>query len=59
MKNLAIMQMKKKNAALIDAKHEKPQDHAKLRRDETDGKAAFPTYDEYEVMPGKKKGSKD
>ena len=60
MKNLAIIQMKKRNAALLDAKHQKPQDHAALKKDETGQRAAFPRYgDEYEIMPGKKLGSKD
>lgn len=53
MKNLAIMQLKKKNAALLKDKNAPIQDHAALKKDETGQKAAFPSYDEYEVMPGK------
>lgn len=49
------MQMKKKNAAEIDAKFPSKKDHAALRRDETGDKAAFPSYDEFEMMPGKGK----
>jgi hypothetical protein len=60
MKNLAIMQMKKKNAALLEGKNKPVQDHAALKKDETGQRAAFPRYnDEYEIMPGKKLGSKD
>lgn len=58
MKNLAIMQLKKKNAALVDEKYGKPLDHAALKKDETGQRAAFPSYDEYEVMPGSEKKSK-
>lgn len=59
MKNLAIMNMKKKNAALIDDKLGRPQDHAALKKDETGEKAAFPKYGDYEAMPGEaSKGSK-
>lgn len=54
-KNLAIMQMKKKNAALLDEKYGKPQDHASLKKNEITGRAEFPRYDEdFEVMPGSK-----
>lgn len=59
MKNLAIMQLKKKNAALLDEKHGKTQDHAALKKDETGQRAAFPSYDDYEVMPGKAKKPKN
>lgn len=57
MKNLAIMNLKKKNAALMDDKFQQKQDHAALKRDETGQKAAFPRYNDYEVMPGE--GTKD
>jgi hypothetical protein len=54
-KNLAIMYMKKKNAALLDEKYGKPQDHASLKKNEISGRAEFPRYDEdYEIMPGSK-----
>ena len=54
MKNLAIIHLKKKNAAQIDDKFAKPMDHAALKRDETGEKASFPNYGkEYEIMPGK------
>lgn len=52
-KNLAIMNLKKQNAALLKDKNAPIQDHAALKKDETGQKAAFPSYDEYEVMPGK------
>lgn len=59
LKNLAIMQMKKKNAAELDAKFPSKKDHAALRRDETGEKAAFPSYNEFEVMPGAAKRPKE
>lgn len=59
LKNLAIIKLKQKNAALIDQKYPNVKDHAALKRDETGQKAAFPQYDEYEVMPGKPRNSKD
>jgi NADH dehydrogenase [ubiquinone] 1 alpha subcomplex assembly factor 2 len=53
LKNLAIMQMKKKNAATLEDKHKQPQDHAALKHDQTTGRAHFPRYDDdYELMPG-------
>lgn len=52
LKNYAVMQMKKRNAALLDEKHAVKQDHASLKKDETGQKAAFPSYGEYESMPG-------
>jgi hypothetical protein len=55
MKNLAIMQLKKKNAAALSSKNPVHQDHAALRKDETGQKASFPSYDEYEKVPGKAK----
>jgi hypothetical protein len=55
LKNLAIMDMKKKNAAILEGKFEKPQDHASIKHDTATGRAAFPRYDEeYEIMPGSK-----
>lgn len=59
LKNLAIIKLKQKNAALIDEKYPNVKDHAALKRDETGQKSAFPTYEEYEIMPGKPKNSKD
>lgn len=59
MKNLAIMQLKKRNASAIEDKNVKPQDHAALKKDETGERASFPRYEDYEVMPGKPKNSKD
>jgi NADH dehydrogenase [ubiquinone] 1 alpha subcomplex assembly factor 2 len=53
LKNLAIMQLKKKNAALLDEKNAPKYDHAALKRDETGQKTSFPQYEEFEVMPGK------
>jgi len=49
------MDMKKKNAAVLEGKFEKPQDHASIKHDTATGRAAFPRYDEeYEIMPGSK-----
>lgn len=58
MANLAIIQMKRKNAALLDEKFAKPQDHAALKKDSSGERADFPKYEEYEIMPGKEKISK-
>lgn len=55
MKNLAIIQLKKKNAALLDDKFKQPQDHAALKKDETGQRAAFPRYEEFESSPGQDK----
>jgi hypothetical protein len=46
MKNLAIMQLKKKNAALLKDQNAPQLDHAALKRDETGQKSAFPRYTE-------------
>lgn len=51
MRNLAIMQMKKKNAAELDAKYVKT-DQTEVKK-EVKGPLSFPKYDEYEIMPGK------
>jgi len=59
MKNLAIMQMKKKNAGLLDDKFKQPQDHAALKKDETGQRAAFPRYEDYELSPGADKKGKE
>lgn len=60
MKNLAIIEMKKRNAALLADKNAPQQDHAALKKDETGQRSAFPSYSDYEVMPGKgPKGAKD
>jgi NADH dehydrogenase [ubiquinone] 1 alpha subcomplex assembly factor 2 len=54
-KNLAIMQMKKHNAKLLDDKFgtgNEGKDHASLKSNEK-GKAEFPRYDEdFESVPG-------
>lgn len=49
------MQMKKRNAAALEDKNARPQDHAALKKDETGQRASFPRYDDYEVMPGQPK----
>lgn len=60
MKNLAIIQMKKKNAAEIDDKFKKPQDHAALKKDQTGERADFPSYgNEYEIIPGREQKPKN
>lgn len=57
LKNLAIMEMKKVNADKLDKKFAKPHD-PQLLKTEKDPKMvtgmSFPTYDEYERVPGKK-----
>jgi hypothetical protein len=51
--------MKKKNAALLEDKFQKPQDHAALKRGDV-GKTAFPSYGkEYEIQPGREPGARD
>lgn len=50
--------MKVKNAAELDKKYAKPFDSIELAKDQT-GAESFPKYDEYEVMPGKPKNSKE
>ncbi|XP_062559994.1 NADH dehydrogenase [ubiquinone] 1 alpha subcomplex assembly factor 2 [Armigeres subalbatus] len=57
MRNLAIMKMKEKNAAELEAKYGKPKDVAELPKNPT-GMGSFPQYEEYEIMPGKKKHEK-
>lgn len=57
MRNLAIMKMKERNAAELDAKFEKKKDVTELDK-KTTGMGSFPRYDEYEIMPGKGKGDK-
>lgn len=52
LKNLAIMQMKKKNAAELEAKYAKPGDE-KLLQKEIKGSQSFPQYEEFEIQPGK------
>lgn len=47
MRNLAIMEMKKRNAVAVDAKGSKPKPLAK-------GMESFPKRPEYEIVPGKK-----
>lgn len=57
MKNLAIMEMKKVNADKLDVKFAKPNDPS-LLKSEKDPQIvtgmSFPTYKEYERVPGKK-----
>ncbi|XP_049289575.1 NADH dehydrogenase [ubiquinone] 1 alpha subcomplex assembly factor 2 [Anopheles funestus] len=57
LKNLAIMKMKERNAAELEAKYSKPKDATVLEQQKT-GMGSFPQYDEYEVMPGKGKHEK-
>nr|XP_019542116.2 NADH dehydrogenase [ubiquinone] 1 alpha subcomplex assembly factor 2 [Aedes albopictus] len=57
LRNLAIMKMKERNAAELEAKYSKPKDVAELPKNPT-GMGSFPQYDEYEIMPGKKKHEK-
>ncbi|ETN62419.1 hypothetical protein AND_005919 [Anopheles darlingi] len=57
LKNLAIMKMKERNAAELEAKYSKTKDTAMLEQQKT-GMGSFPQYDEYEVMPGKGKHEK-
>lgn len=57
MRNLAIMKMKERNAAELEAKYSKAADSAELQKTPT-GMGSFPQYDEYEIMPGKKKHEK-
>jgi NADH dehydrogenase [ubiquinone] 1 alpha subcomplex assembly factor 2 len=52
MKNLAIMNVKKKNAAELESKYATPQDHAALKSN-VSGRAEFPRHDDdYELLPG-------
>lgn len=57
LRNLAIMRMKEKNAAELEAKYAKPKDLTELEKNTT-GMGSFPQYEEYEVMPGKGKREK-
>ncbi|XP_058128681.1 NADH dehydrogenase [ubiquinone] 1 alpha subcomplex assembly factor 2 [Anopheles ziemanni] len=57
LKNLAIIKMKERNAAELEAKYSKTKDTAALEQPKT-GMGSFPQYDEYEVMPGKGKHEK-
>lgn len=52
LKNLAIMQLKKKNAAELEAKYSKGADNQLLPKD-VKGPQSFPQYEDYEIMPGK------
>jgi hypothetical protein len=58
MKNYAIMQLKKKNAAELDEKYGKPVDQTMLPKEEK-GMSSFPSYKEYEINPSGKTGGKD
>lgn len=54
-RNLAIMQMKKKNAELIEGKSQQLIDHASIKTNKETGRAEFPRYDEdYEISAGTK-----
>lgn len=56
MKNLAIMEMKKVNADKLDAKYAKPVDPSQLKAAQDPQMVtglSFPTYKEYERVPGK------
>ncbi|XP_001864709.2 NADH dehydrogenase [ubiquinone] 1 alpha subcomplex assembly factor 2 [Culex quinquefasciatus] len=57
LRNLAIMKLKEKNAAELEAKHAKPKDLTELEKNPT-GMGSFPQYEDYEVMPGKGKREK-
>lgn len=47
------MEMKKLNAAELDKIYKKPAD-SELLQQEQKGKESFPTYKDYEIMPGQK-----
>lgn len=54
-KNLAIMQMKKKNYEMLEEKHLQSlgKDNLSLKRNDASGRAEFPNYEgEYERKPG-------
>lgn len=53
--NLAIMNLKKINAAKLDEKYSTGKEKEPLK---VTGSGTFPTYDEYETVVGKKKGNK-
>ncbi|XP_063699110.1 NADH dehydrogenase [ubiquinone] 1 alpha subcomplex assembly factor 2 [Culicoides brevitarsis] len=57
MRNLAIAQLKKKNAAILEAKADAERGY-KIENIDEKGISSFPKYDEYEQMPGKKKDEK-
>ncbi|XP_053670620.1 NADH dehydrogenase [ubiquinone] 1 alpha subcomplex assembly factor 2 [Anopheles nili] len=57
LKNLAIIKMKERNAAELEAKYSKTKDVAALEQQKT-GMGSFPQYEEYEIMPGKGKREK-
>lgn len=57
MKNYAIMQLKKKNAAELDIKYGKKEDQTLLEK-EKKGMGSFPAYNEYELNPGGKADNK-
>lgn len=52
-RNLAIMEMKKINAAELDAKYSDGKEPADPALKVTTGLGDFPKYDEYEVVVGK------
>lgn len=55
-RNLAIMQMKKTNAAELDMKYSEGKET--LPQQQVTGGGDFPQYDFYEKVPGKKPGEK-
>uniref|UniRef100_A0A336MET1 CSON000606 protein n=1 Tax=Culicoides sonorensis TaxID=179676 RepID=A0A336MET1_CULSO len=57
-RNLAIAQLKKRNALLLEGKADEARGHKIVNVDEK-GLGSFPQYDEYEVMPGKSKKNPD
>jgi len=58
LKNLAISDMKKRNALKVEAKADADRGY-KIEHQDAKGMSSFPQYDEFEVMPGKKKNSPD
>lgn len=52
-RNLQIMDMKKRNAAELDAKYGKKDDQGKLIPKEEETIGTFPKYKEYEIIPSK------
>ncbi|XP_055381801.1 NADH dehydrogenase [ubiquinone] 1 alpha subcomplex assembly factor 2 [Condylostylus longicornis] len=51
-RNLSIMEMKRRNAAKLDEVYGKKKDEFEVPKD-SKGRSSFPTYDEYEIIPGK------
>lgn len=51
-KNLSMMDIKKRNAAKLDAEYAKNKDPELLEKEQK-GMGSFPNYKEYEGIPGK------